>query len=127
MAPGSATVKIQYKVVEPGCCTMMADWVEDGSPSKPLPLVMDAIKDCSGRGGVVLDPFLGSGTTLLAAEKTGRVARAMELDPHYVDTAIRRWQALTGEAAVNAVSGVSFNEMAERQLNVQPMKETANG
>jgi DNA modification methylase len=51
---------------------------------KPLPLVVDALKDCSKRGGIVLDPFVGSGTTLLAAEKTGRLGRAIELDPHYV-------------------------------------------
>ena len=64
---------------------------------KPLPMVVDAIRDCSTRRGVVLDPFAGSGTTILAAEKTGRIARALELDPHYVDVAIGRWQALTGK------------------------------
>jgi DNA modification methylase len=79
---------------------------------KPLPLVMDALKDCSTRRAVVLDPFVGSGTTLLAAEKTGRVGRAIELDPHYVDAAIGRWQALTGEAAVNAETGQTFDELA---------------
>ena len=63
---------------------------------KPLALVVDALKDCSKRGGIVLDPFVGSGTTLLAAEKAGRVGRAIELDPHYVDAAIGRWQVLTG-------------------------------
>ena len=78
---------------------------------KPLPLVVDALKDCSRRGGIVLDPFLGSGTTLLAAEKTGRVGRAIELDPHYVDAAIGRWQALTGETAVHADTGQTFNEL----------------
>ena len=79
---------------------------------KPLPLVVDALKDCSTRGGLVLDPFLGSGTTLLAAEKTGRVGRAIELDPHYVDAAVGRWQALTGQAAVHAETGQTFDEMA---------------
>lgn len=79
---------------------------------KPLPLVVDALKDCSKRGGIVLDPFVGSGTTLLAAEKTGRLGRAIELDPHYVDAAIGRWQALTGEAAVHAESGKTFDELA---------------
>ena len=78
---------------------------------KPLPLVIDALKDCSSRRGVVLDPFLGSGTTLLAAEKTGRVGRGIELDPHYVDAAIGRWQALTGEHAVHLASGRTFEEM----------------
>jgi DNA modification methylase len=79
---------------------------------KPLPLVIDALKDCSTRGGLVLDPFVGSGTTLLAAEKTGRLGRAIELDPHYVDAAIGRWQALTGEAAVHTETGQTFNDLA---------------
>jgi DNA modification methylase len=79
---------------------------------KPLPLVVDALKDCSTRRGVVLDPFVGSGTTLLAAEKTGRLGRGIELDPHYVDAAIGRWQALTVEAAVHAETGQTFNDLA---------------
>jgi DNA modification methylase len=78
---------------------------------KPLALVVDALKDCSKRGGIVLDPFVGSGTTLLAAEKTGRVGRAIELDPHYVDAAIGRWQVLTGQAAVHVETGKTFNEL----------------
>ena len=57
---------------------------------KPVALIADAIKDCSKRRGIVLDPFVGAGTTIIAAEKTGRRAYAMELDPRYVDTAIRR-------------------------------------
>ena len=63
---------------------------------KPVALVADAIMDVSTRGGVILDPFLGSGTTVIAAERTGRICYGMELDPKYVDTAIRRWQSLTG-------------------------------
>jgi len=78
---------------------------------KPLPLVIDALKDCSTRRGIVLDPFVGSGTTLLAAEKTGRMGRCIELDPHYVDAAIGRWQALTGELAVHVESGRTFDQM----------------
>ncbi len=74
---------------------------------------IDAIRDCSRRGGIVLDCFAGSGTTLIAAEKTGRRAYAMELDPRYVDTAIRRWQEFTGEDAVDAETGVSFVETEE--------------
>ena len=66
---------------------------------KPVALVADAIKDCSRRGGLVLDPFAGSGTILIAAEKTGRQARAIEIDPHYVDVAVRRWQKFTGKTA----------------------------
>src|SRR5258708_17850982 len=80
--------------------------------AKPLPLVVDALKDCSTRRGVILDPFVGSGTTLLAAEKTSRIGRGIELDPYYVDAAIGRWQALTGEAAVQAETGQTFDELA---------------
>ena len=82
---------------------------------KPLAMVIDAIKDCSKRRGVVLDPFFGSGTTLLAAEKTGRIGRGIELDPHYVDVAVRRWQTLTGESAVHADSGLTFDEQRARR------------
>jgi DNA modification methylase len=73
-------------------------------------LVADALRDCSSRGEIVLDAFLGSGTTLIAAERTGRNCRGLELDPAYVDTAIRRWQALTGERARHAGSGRLFEE-----------------
>jgi DNA modification methylase len=77
---------------------------------KPTALVADAIKDVTNRGGVVLDPFGGSGSTLLAAEKAGRCARLIELDPLYVDVTIRRWQALTGRSAVHVGSGDTFAE-----------------
>jgi DNA modification methylase len=80
---------------------------------KPVALVMDAIKDCSRRGGSVLDAFGGSGTTLIAAHRTGRVARLLEIDPLYVDVIIRRWEALTGEQARHAASGQCFAERAE--------------
>ena len=82
---------------------------------KPLAMVVDALKDCSRRLGIVLDPFVGSGTTLLAAEKTGRIGRGIELDPHYVDVAIRRWQALTGRSATHLGSGRTFDELAARR------------
>ena len=72
---------------------------------------MDAIKDCSKRGGFILDPFGGSSTTLIAAEKTGRHAQLMELDPLYCDVTIRRWQDLTGKDAVLADSGEKFNDL----------------
>jgi len=84
--------------------------------AKPVPLVMDALLDCSNRGEVVLDSFLGSGTTLLAAERTGRICRGIELDPLYVDTAIRRWQNLTGRDAIRLSNGELFREIeAERE------------
>jgi hypothetical protein len=75
---------------------------------KPVTLVADAVRDCSDRRGIVLDPFGGAGTCLIAAEKTGRRARLIELDPRYVDVTIRRWQNLTGRAAVNAETGTPF-------------------
>ena len=79
---------------------------------KPVALVADAILDCSERGGIVLDAFLGSGTTVIAAERTGRRCYAMELDPVFVDTAIRRWQALTGGKAHHAAGGRLFDDLA---------------
>jgi DNA modification methylase len=79
---------------------------------KPVRLVADALLDCTARGEVVLDPFLGSGTSLLAAERVGRVCRGIEIDPLYVDTAIRRWQAHTGEEARHDQTGRSFDAIA---------------
>ncbi|UXX85088.1 site-specific DNA-methyltransferase [Roseovarius pelagicus] len=67
---------------------------------KPVAMIAEAIKDASRRGEIVLDPFLGSGTKLLAAEKVGRRCYGVEYEPKYVDTAIRRWQQLTGKDAV---------------------------
>jgi DNA modification methylase len=80
---------------------------------KPVALVADAIKDCSLRGAIVLDPFAGSGTTLIAAEKTGRKARGIEIDPLYVDVAVRRWQAYTGKPAIQAKTGLTFEQVEE--------------
>ena len=79
---------------------------------KPVTLIADAILDCSARGEIVLDCFLGSGSTLIAAEKTGRRCYGIEIDPLYVDGAIRRWQVLTGKEAVNSFNGRSFEELA---------------
>jgi DNA modification methylase len=79
---------------------------------KPVALVADALLDCSARGDVVVDAFLGSGSTLIAAERTGRVCYGIELDAAYVDTAIRRWQRYTGERAVHAISGKTFDDIA---------------
>jgi DNA modification methylase len=79
---------------------------------KPVALVADAILDCTERGAIVLDAFLGSGTTVIAAERTGRRCYGMELDPLYVDTATRRWQALTGGKARHAESDRLFDDLA---------------
>jgi len=78
---------------------------------KPTAMVADAIKDCTRRDDIVLDPFGGSGTTLIAADKTGRRARLIELDPLYCDVTIRRWQTLTGLDAVHIKSQKIFNEI----------------
>jgi DNA modification methylase len=78
---------------------------------KPVALVADAILDCSARGDVVLDGFLGSGTTVIAAERTGRRCFGIEIDPTYVDTIIRRWQAFTGDTARHTATGQTFNEL----------------
>lgn len=80
---------------------------------KPVALVIDAIKDCSRRGDLVLDPFGGSGTTLIAAEKSRRRARLIEIDPTYVDVAIRRWQRLNGGSAIHGASGRAFSDIAK--------------
>jgi DNA modification methylase len=79
---------------------------------KPVAMVADAIKDVSRRGDVVLDAFGGSGTTLIAAEKTGRKARLLELDPLYCDVVCRRWAALSGQGAVLEATGRTFEETA---------------
>jgi DNA modification methylase len=75
---------------------------------KPVAMIADAIRDCSNRGGVILDPFGGAGTTLIAAERTGRRARLIELDPRFVDISVERWQRLTGGTARHAEDGRPF-------------------
>jgi DNA modification methylase len=87
---------------------------------KPVALVADAIKDVTQRNQLVLDTFSGSGTTLLAAERVGRQARAIEIDPRYVDVAIRRWQAFTARDAVHTDSGLTFEEMAGSRGDCAP-------
>ncbi|MCO5063544.1 MAG: site-specific DNA-methyltransferase [Rhizobiaceae bacterium] len=79
---------------------------------KPAQMVADALLDCSRRGGIVLDPCAGSGSTLIAAEKTKRRARLIEIDPVYVDRTVRRWQLFGKEDAIHAVTGETFNQRA---------------
>ena len=85
---------------------------------KPIQMIADAILDVSKPNDIILDPFLGSGTALLAAERVGRRCYAMELDPAYVDTAIRRWQMMTGRDAINAETGLTFTAQSEKNLEV---------
>ena len=87
---------------------------------KPLRMVRDALLDVTGQGDLVLDPFLGSGTTLLAAERCRRRCIGIELDPGYVDVAIRRWQSMTGETAVHAETGRRFAAMEAEALDTPP-------
>jgi len=100
----------------PGVNTFRKGRMEDlgAHPTvKPWALVADAIKDCTRPGESVLDCFCGSGTTLIAAEKVGRIGYGIELDPAYIDVAIRRWQALTGKQAVHSETGQTFAQMQE--------------
>ena len=89
-----------------------------GHPTpKPIAMVADAIRDVSHRGQIILDSFMGSGTTLLAAERTQRIAYGMDLDPGYIDLTIRRWEKMTGQSAVLASTSQTFSEVqAERAL-----------
>jgi DNA modification methylase len=82
---------------------------------KPVALVVDAIRDCSRRSDIILDPFIGSGTTILAAERIGRRGYGLEIDPLYVDVAVRRWEGFTKRDAVLAGTKKTFEEIsAER-------------
>jgi hypothetical protein len=78
---------------------------------KPVALVADAIADCTARGDIVLDGFLGSGTTLISAARSGRRCMGLELDPRYVEVVVRRWQAFSRDNARHAVSGRTFREI----------------
>ena len=84
---------------------------------KPVELVERAIRNSSRPGDVVLDPFGGSGTTMIAAEKSGRCARLMELDPKYVDVVVRRWQDHSAKKATRESDGVDFDALLGQGIN----------
>jgi hypothetical protein len=86
---------------------------------KPTSMVADAICDVTRRGDLVLDPFLGSGTTLIAAERVGRRFRGIEIDPLYVDLALMRWSLMTGQEPVLKETGESFEQVRQGRLNPQ--------
>ncbi len=92
---------------------------------KPVALIADAIKDASRRSNVVLDPFCGSGSTLIATEKTGRHGCGIEIDPQYVDVAVRRWQGYSGKPARLDGCNASFEEIAEQRNSISPNQNTA--
>ncbi len=81
--------------------------------AKPIRMVMDALLDVTASGELVFDPFLGSGTTLLAAERTRRRCLGIEIDPRYVDVAIRRWQEMTGAEAIHKATGETFDAIEQ--------------
>jgi DNA modification methylase len=93
---------------------------------KPVALVKDAILDCSRRGGIVLDIFGGSGTTLIAAERTGRTARVIECDPPYCDVIVRRYEELTGRSAKLERTGQEFAAAADHVLAARLTEEPSN-
>jgi DNA modification methylase len=112
----------------PGVNTFTArrdDELEMHPTVKPIALVADAIKDVSRRGEIVLDAFGGSGTTLIAAQKTGRLARLLELDPQYVDVICRRWEKFSKTSAVLAATGQTFDEVTKERLQTEGQAQPA--
>jgi DNA modification methylase len=98
---------------------------------KPTAMLEDALLDLTNRGDLVLDPFVGSGSMLIAAEKVGRRCRAVEIDRHYVDLCVRRWQRLTGRYAVLESTGQTFDEILQQRqsdgASPQDMAEQNHG
>jgi DNA modification methylase len=89
-----------------------ADFARHPTP-KPVAMVADAIRDCTRRGEIVLDPFAGSGTTLISAEICGRSARLIEFDPLYCDAIVRRFEQYTGHRGVLMTSDQTFEEVEQ--------------
>ena len=104
----------------PGASSLGSDarkGLQDHPTVKPTPMLQDALIDLTNRGDIILDPFLGSGSTLIAAENTGRECRGVELDPLYVDVIIRRYETATGANVILADSDETFEEVAVRRRN----------
>ena len=113
----------------PGASSLGSDarrGLEDHPTVKPTAMLEDGLLDLTDRGDTVIDPFLGSGSTLIAAEKTGRICRGVELDPLYVDVIVRRFEAATGLSATLVETGETFQALAVRrereaaELTVEP-------
>jgi DNA modification methylase len=103
----------------PGASSMGSDarrGLQDHPTVKPVAMLEDALLDMTNRHDIVLDPFLGSGSTLIAAEKTGRCCRGLELDPRYVDVILRRYYDVIGEQGILRETGETVLELAERRM-----------
>ena len=114
--------------VYPGASSLGSDarkGLKDHPTVKPTALLADALLDVTARGDVVIDPFLGSGSTLIAAERTGRRCRGVEIDPLYVDVIIWRYQAETGRAAVLEATGETFAALAARRRDERTAPDAA--
>jgi DNA modification methylase len=109
----------------PGASSLGSDarrGLQDHPTVKPTAMLQDALLDLTNRGDIVMDPFLGSGSTLIAADKTGRVCRGVELDPLYLDVIVRRYEAATGAPAVLVETGETFEALAVRRaLEQEPV------
>jgi DNA modification methylase len=104
--------------IYPGASSLGSDarhGLKDHPTVKPTAMLEDALLDLTNRSDIVVDPFLGSGSTLIAADKTGRVCRGVEFDPLYVDVIVRRYEGASGQAAVLAETGESFRELSARR------------
>jgi DNA modification methylase len=104
----------------PGASSLGSDarrGLKDHPTVKPTAMLEDALLDLTNRGDLVIDPFLGSGSTLIAAEKTGRVCRGVELDPLYVDVTVRRYEAATGDPATLFETGETYEALGARRAS----------
>jgi DNA modification methylase len=102
----------------PGASSLGSDarrGLKDHPTVKPTAMLEDALLDLINRSDIVIDPFLGSGSTLIAADKTGRVCRGVEFDPLYVDVIVRRYEGVSGQAPVLVETGESFRELSARR------------
>lgn len=88
--------------------------LKDHPTPKPVAMIADIIKDITRANDIVLDPFLGGGTAIIAAEKAHRLCYGIELDPRYVDVTIRRWEEFTGQQAIHAETGETFAQRGDR-------------
>jgi DNA methylase len=118
--PAAAVLVDELDAGDPGASSLGSDFrkgLQDHPTVKPTAMLEDALIDLTNRGDIVLDPFLGSGSTLMAAEKTGRICCGLELDPRYVDVIIRRYETATRTTATLAETGETFATVAARRRN----------